>query len=218
MVQALRTRGYIQQDDHTNKYSLGYKILKLASGFMNQNKIREIARKYLKELSIKTSHTVQLTVLVRNEVVYIDQVEGSDIFQLRLRIGNRGPLHCTAAGKSILAFLEEDELEMILKDLNLLRLTEKTITSFKHLRKELRTIKRKGFSFCDREYDPYLRAIGAPIMGLGVKVIGAVVLVAPSNRIRIKEVSSFGKMVKDTGLKISSEMGGRIEREEIGKL
>ena len=45
MVQALRMRGYVHQDDHTNKYILGYKILKLASGFRNQNKIREIARK-----------------------------------------------------------------------------------------------------------------------------------------------------------------------------
>jgi len=218
MVQALRTRGYVNQDNHTNKYTLGYKILKLASGFMNQNKIREIARKYLEELSMKTSHTVQLTILVGNELVYIDQVEGTDIFQLRLRIGNRGPLHCTAAGKSVLAFLKEDELENILNDFTLTRFTDKTITSMKHLRKELKAIKKTGFAFCDREYDKYLRAIGAPIIGMGPKVIGAVVLVAPSNRIRIKEVSYFGNMVKETGLKISSEMGGRIEREAVKRL
>ena len=218
MVQALRTRGYLLQEDHTNKYTLGYKILRLASGFMNQNKIREVARKYLEELSTKTSHTVQLTILVGYEVVYIDQVEGSDIFQLRLRIGNRGPLHCTAAGKSILAFLKEEELENVLKDFNLTRLTDKTITSMNHLKKELKAIKRNGFSFCDREYDKYLRAIGAPILGMGSKVIGAVVLVAPSNRIRIKEVSYFGNMVKETGLKISLEMGGRIEREVVERL
>jgi len=218
MVQALRTRGYVNQDNHTNKYTLGYKILKLASGFMNQNKIREIARKYLEELSMKTSHTVQLTILVGNELVYIDQVEGTDIFQLRLRIGNRGPLHCTAAGKSVLAFLKEDELENILNDFTLTRFTDKTIISMKHLRKELKAIKKTGFAFCDREYDKYLRAIGAPIIGMGPKVIGAVVLVAPSNRIRIKEVSYFGNMVKETGLKISSEMGGRIEREAVERL
>ena len=218
MVQALRTRGYLLQEDHTNKYTLGYKILRLASGFMNQNKIREIARKYLEELSTKTSHTVQLTILVGHEVVYIDQVEGSDIFQLRLRIGNRGPLHCTAAGKSILAFLKEEELENVLKDFNLTRLTDKTITSMNHLKKELKAIKRNGFSFCDREYDKYLRAIGAPILGMGSKVIGAVVLVAPSNRIKIKEVSYFGNMVKETGFKISLDMGGQIEREGVGTL
>jgi DNA-binding IclR family transcriptional regulator len=151
-------------------------------------------------------------------VVYIDQVEGTDIFQLRLRIGNRGPLHCTAAGKSILAFLKEDELENILKNFKLNSFTDKTITSMTHLRKELKAIKRTGFSFCDREYDKYLRAIGAPIIGMGSKVIGAVVLVAPSNRIKIKEVPYFGNMVKETGRKISLEMGGQIEREDVETL
>lgn len=208
IVQALRTRGYINQDQGTSKYCLGYKILKLASGSLNQNKLRGIARKYLEDLSKTTSHTVQLTLLEGNGVVYIDQVEGTDIFQLRLQIGNRGPLHCTAAGKSILAFLTEGELENILKNSKLIRFTDKTITSISHLRDELRTIKRVGFSFCDREYDKSLRAIGAPIIGAGSKVMGAVALVAPYHRIKVKEVSFYGNLVKETGLKISLEMGG----------
>ena len=208
IVQALRTRDYINQDQGTNKYCLGYKILKLASGALNQNKLREIARKYLEDLSKATSHTIQLTLLEGNGVVYIDQVEGTDIFQLRLQIGNRGPLHCTAAGKSILAFLTEGELENILKNSKLIRFTDKTITSINHLRDELRTIKRVGFSFCDREYDKSIRAIGAPIISAGSKVVGAVALVAPYHRIKVKEVSFYGNLVKETGLKISLEMGG----------
>ncbi len=170
--------------------------------------MREIARKYLEDLSKATSHTIQLTLLEGNGVVYIDQVEGTDIFQLRLQIGNRGPLHCTAAGKSILAFLTEGELENILKHSKLIRFTDKTITSINHLRDELRTIKRVGFSFCDREYDKSIRAIGAPIIGAGSKVMGAVALVAPYHRIKVKEVSFYGNLVKETGLKISLEMGG----------
>lgn len=208
IIQALRTRGYIHQDYETSKYCLGYKILKLASGSLNQNKLRWTARKYLEDLSKATSHTVQLTLLEGDEVVYIDQVEGTDIFQLRLQIGNRGPLHCTAAGKSILAFLAGEDLENILGNIKLIRFTNKTITSIYHLRDELRKIKRVGFSFCDQEYDKSLRAIGAPIIGVGSKVMGAVALVAPYHRIKLKEVSFYGNLVKETGLKISLEMGG----------
>lgn len=218
IVQAFRIRGYISQDHGTNKYCLGYKILKLASVSLNQNKLREIARKHLENLSKATSHTVQLTLLEGNRVVYIDQVEGTDIFQLRLQIGNRGHLHCTAAGKSILAFLPEGELENILKNSKLICFTDKTITSINQLRDELRKIKRVGFSFCDREYDKSLRAIGAPIIGAGSKVIGAIALVAPYHRIKVKEISFYGNLVKETGLKISLEMGGRIEREAAERL
>ncbi len=208
IVQALKIRDYVNQNNQTNKYYLGYKILTLANGFSNQNRLRDVARKHLEELSKKTSHTVQLAILEKKEVIYLDQVEGSYIFQLRLQIGNRAPFHCTAAGKSILAFLKQEELEDILNHADLVPFCNKTITSIGVLRKELKTIKRNGFSFCDGEYDNYLRAIGAPIMGIGPKVIGCVVLTAPSNCIKLREVPYFSKIVKETGLKISSEVGG----------
>ena len=218
IVQALRTRSYINQNHQNNKYCLGYKTLRLASSFLNQNKLREIARTYLEELSRETLQTVQLAILEGDKVVYIDQVEGTDIFQVRLRIGDRGPLHCTAAGKSILAFQPEGEMEKIFAKSKLIPFTNKTITSIKQLKEELRKIRRIGFSFSDQEYDKNLRAVGAPILGIGSKVIGALALVAPYNRIKVKEVPYYGMMVKETGLKISLEMGGRIEREVVERL
>jgi IclR family acetate operon transcriptional repressor len=218
IVQALRTRNYINQDDQTNKYFLGHRILRLASSFLNQNKVREIARAYLEELSRKSLQTVQLAVLERDKVIYIDQVEGTDIFQVRLRIGDRGPLHCTAAGKSILAFLPEGEVERIFENSKFLPFTDKTITSMSQLKNDLRKIRRVGFSFSDQEYDKNLRAIGAPIIGMGSKVIGAVALVAPYHRIKVKEVSYYGNMVREAGLKISLVMGGQTTREAVGRL
>jgi len=210
IIQALKAKDYIKQDVQSNKYYLGYKILKIANSFLNQNKLRAVARKYLEELSTETLQTAQLAILEGCEVVYIDQVEGNDVFQLRFQIGNRGPLYCTAAGKSILAFLKGNELENVLDNLDLIPITNKTVTSIEHLKKEIRTIKRNGFSFCDREYDKYIRAIGAPIIGLNQKVIGAVILTAPSNRMKLKEVPYYGNMTKEVALKISLEMGGHI--------
>ncbi len=208
IVQALRARNYINQDQRTNKYCLGHRILSLASSFLNQNRLRELARTYLEELSKKTSQTIQLAILERDKVVYIDQVEGTDIFQVRLRIGDRGPLHCTAAGKSILAFLPEGEVEKIFEKSKFIPFTDKTITSMSDLRTDLKKIRRVGFSFSDQEYDKNLRAIGAPIIGMGSKVIGALALVAPLHRIKIKEVPRYGNMVRETGLRISLAMGG----------
>ena len=77
-------------------------------------------------------------------------------------------------------------------------------------RGELKKIRKTGFSFYDREYDKYLRAIGAPIIGKGSKVKGAVVLITPFQRIRSKELSFYGNLVKETGCKISRETGGQV--------
>jgi DNA-binding IclR family transcriptional regulator len=86
------------------------------------------------------------------------------------------------------------------------------------LRNDLRKIRRVGFSFSDQEYDRNLRAIGAPIIGMRSKVIGALALVAPYHRIKVKEVSRYGNMVRETGSKISLVMGDQIKREVIERL
>lgn len=209
IVQALKKRGYLTKNEHSNKYQLGYKILRIAGTFLTQLDLRVIARKYLEDLTRATCQTAQLAILEGDEVIYVDQVQGVDIFQLRLQIGARGPLHCTAAGKSVLAFLKETEAERLLESLDLKPFTPKTITSAKELREQLNVIRKNGYSFCNGEFHKGVCAVGAPIFGLDVKVKGAVVLTIPSIRIKQREVPLFGNQVKNAALQISQDIGGQ---------
>lgn len=207
ILQALLKKGYITQDRKTNKYFLGYKILKIGCAILSHIQLREMARVNLEELAKETSQTVRLAILDSEEVVYVDHVEGKDPIRLHLQIGSRGPLHCTAAGKSILAFLNENELENILNHYNFKALTPKTITSIEKLKSQLKMIKKHGYSFCDEEYMKGVRAVGAPILDMNTEVIGSIVIVAPSFRMKLKEVPTFGQQVKRVGLEISRKMG-----------
>lgn len=208
IVQALKGKKYLIQNPLSAQYSLGYKILELGRSFQSNIELRKIANKYLHELSDKSGHTVHLGVLDRKEVVYIDRVEGTDVFQLRyLQVGDRVPVHCTASGKCILAFLDDSELENVLHELDLTPFTRKTITSLEDLRKELRNIKSLGFSCCNREHNMELRSIGAPIFASRSKVIGAVIITAPYSKIKLGEAGKYGRMVKEAALKISRDMG-----------
>jgi DNA-binding IclR family transcriptional regulator len=210
IVQALKGKGYLIQNPSSTQYSLGYKILELSRSFLSNIELRKIANKYLQELSNESGYTVHLGVLDRKEVVYIDRVEGTDIFQLRyLQIGERVPVHCTASGKCILAFLDDTELENVLQELDLTPFTTKTITSVEELRKELTNIRSLGFSCCNREHNMDLRSIGAPIFTSGFKVIGAVIITAPYSKIKLGETGKYGRMVKEAALKISRDIGGR---------
>ena len=65
-------------------------------------------------------------------------------------VGKRTPLHCTALGKVLLAYMSEKERKKILEDKGLPRLTEKTITDKKKLEKELGEVKEQNFAL-DRE-------------------------------------------------------------------
>ncbi len=217
IVQALSKKGYVIQDEQTKKYRVGYKILGIAGSLLKQNKLREIARVHLEALAKKALETVQLAILEGNEVVFVDQIEGgNDVIQLRLRIGDRAPLHCTASGKSILAFLGERERQDLLKNYFLEPRTPKTIITVRKLNRQLQTIRKNGYSFCDAEFNRDIRAVGAPILGIDMQVIGSVVLSMPTSRMKVNQVSYYGELVKWTGHAISRELGSPNEERRKG--
>lgn len=207
IVEVLRQKGYVRQDDETSKYYLGCAVLGIAGKVLDRVSLRDTARKYLESLSAETSHTAQLAILDGKEVLFIDQVEGNDVLRLQVQIGLRAPLYCTAAGKCILAFVKEDEVEAILNDCNFEALTPRTISSFKDLTVQLKKIKKIGYSFCDGEYHNGIRAVGAPIIAMNGKAVGAIVLTIPSIDSDYKNVSYYGKLVREVANKTSNEIG-----------
>ena len=209
ILQVLLNRRYINQDSVTNKYHLGYKILELSSSMLMKIELRNIARDHLEKLVKETSETARLAIMDGEEIVYVDQVEGEDHIRLRLQIGSRSPVHCTAAGKCIMAFLGDDEVGAILSKHKLKSFTPKTITNIDNLRDQLKRIKIKGYAFNDEEYREMVRAVGSAIFDFNMKVVGSVVVVAPSFRLRLSSVPEIARQVKRTALDISRQMGYR---------
>lgn len=209
ILQALLNRRYINQDSLTNKYHLGYKILELGSTVLMQIELRDIARDHLEKLAKETSETTRLAIMDESEIIYVDQVEGKDHIRLHLQIGSRSPAHCTAAGKSILAFLEDNEVDAILSKHKLKSFTPKTITNIDKLRDQLRRIKIQGYALNDEEYREMVRAVGSPIFDFNMKVLGSVVVVAPSFRLKLSSVPEIAKQVKRIALSISRQIGYR---------
>ncbi|HSR10962.1 MAG TPA: IclR family transcriptional regulator [Thermodesulfobacteriota bacterium] len=207
ILQALRQKGYIRQDPVTEKYSLGFKILRIGAGLLEQVSFREIGKEVLKTLGQETSQTARLAVLEGTEVVYIEHVDGKDPLRLHLQIGSRGPVYCTAAGKAILAFLPERERDEILSQCEFRVLTAKTIDHRSKFLKELEAVRKNGFSVSNEEFREGIRAAGAPIFDMQGRVVGAIVMVAPAFRLRTRDFPLFGQQVKKAAMEISRKMG-----------
>ena len=69
----------------------------------------------LEELAERTHETVNLGVLSAGEVVYVDQVAGAQAIVAVSWVGRRTPLHCTSNGKVLLAWLDADAFERVLR-------------------------------------------------------------------------------------------------------
>ncbi|MFO7951484.1 MAG: IclR family transcriptional regulator [Bacillota bacterium] len=210
LLTTLLHRGYVDQDPESSKYQVGFKVLEIANAVYSFSDIRTVARPYLEELVERCNETANLAVLDETEIVYIDQVESQNyiIVKMFARVGNRGPVHCTASGKAQLAFLSEERLEQVLSEITFEKYTNETILTPEALRKELERVKRDGFALDWGEMEEFVRCIATPIFNYEGKAVASIGISGPSNRITSHYVKSeLEELVKEIAGKVSAKLG-----------
>lgn len=208
LMSTLLDREYVSQNPETKKYSLGPQLLNIGSIALKQLDLDYIPIDYLKELGDLLNEHVNITKLVGNRAVYINQIQAEQrSIKLFTQIGASVPLYCTGVGKSILAYLPEHKKNQVLDCEPLESNTVNTITNVHQLNEELEQIREQGYAVDNEEMEIGVRCVAAPIFKLGGDVIGAISISGPKGRIlpeRDKEISGH---VKKTAQKISNHLG-----------
>ncbi len=113
--------------------------------------------------------------------------------------GTRLPLHCTAAGKALLARLPAAEQKDLIAELRLTRRTPKTIVTKTALRAELeRIVAEGGLAVEDEEFSAGRCALAAAMVFSVGRPVAAVELVAPA------QVYASAELLKEMGPKITA--------------
>jgi DNA-binding IclR family transcriptional regulator len=141
------------------------------------------------------------------EGVYLIKVESSHLIRMNSYEGKRLPLHSTATGKTLLAWLDEEKIGEIFKKIKLTRLTGKTITKVADLKRNLELVRKRGWAFDDRENEAHIRGIAAPILNIKGDVIAAISLAGLETQINPDNLIDLSELVKTTAQKISAQMG-----------
>ena len=104
LLRALEGGGYVRS--HDGHYTVGDQALKLGANLGQARSFPKCARPVLEWLARETEETILLGVLSEegHEIAYVDVIESEKPLRFAVRIGNRRPLYCTAAGKAMLAF------------------------------------------------------------------------------------------------------------------
>ena len=170
----LESIGYVQQDPESNRYSLGSKIVWLASRFLEAIDLRAIARPILLQLREDTGETIHLAILDHFEVVYIEKVDGKSSVRMASRVGNRMPAHSTGLGKALLAFLPEEAWQSYVEKIGLSRRTANTITDPVNFYQHLRQIRECSYSIDNAENEEGIRCVAMPVRDHTGKVVAAI--------------------------------------------
>src|SRR5439155_21084392 len=114
--------------------------------------------------------------------------------------------HCTANGKVLLAFLDDDDRERLLASLLPAR-TKNTITDPDVLRAQLVEIRSRGYAHTVEELEEGLNAVAAPVRTADGRVIAAVSVAGPAFRLRPVEQPRVARLAMDAAGAISRRLG-----------
>lgn len=200
--------GYVRRD-RQRRFHLTPKLLSLGYASMNSLSWRQLAQHYLEWLAEKTGETVNLSVLQGNELMYLVRINNTGrILPFDLQLGSRLPLHCTSMGKSLLAFLDKEELDRILTGYEFSSLTHRTISNESDFRQELARVKGQGYAMNDEELSVGLRSVSAPIMDSDGHAIAALNIAVPTRRVSREELEQrLAPMALETAGKIQRALG-----------
>jgi len=207
VLTTLAEKGFVMKDSKTDKYKLGIKFFELGSIVIKNMDLRKIAHPYIEELSKEFNETVHLGVLDKGRVVSIEREESDKSLCSHVEIGKRTPLHCTAVGKAIMAYLSEDEIKLIIREKGLEKFTENTITTKKDLENEFKKIRKQGHAVDKIEHEEGVRCVAGPIRDYTGKVVASMSISGPAFRINESNIPNIAKKVKEYCDYISKEMG-----------
>jgi IclR family transcriptional regulator, KDG regulon repressor len=173
----------LEQHPETGRYRLGLAVFDLAAAVPLRHDLHEAVLAPMTELRNRSGETVQVAVLDRREVVYIERLDSPNTLRMFLEIGRRNHAHCTATGKVLLANLPEKELDRTLDGWELPAVTPHTITSIRKFRVELRQVRDSGYAENRHESEIGVVSLGAPIHGRDGKVVAAISIAGPAERI-----------------------------------
>jgi IclR family KDG regulon transcriptional repressor len=204
-------------------YMIGPRLSQMTTGVNPRANLQTVARPVLWELWKSTQETVNLAVLDQSTVLYVEVMESPHEFRLSSRVGTRRPLHQTALGKALAAFVPEQQRDDILGSISFQPSTQKTIMNMVQFRRELQKIRRQGYAFDDEEAVAGARCVSAPILDSRGEAVAAVSVSGPVTRLSLSQVATLADAVTHAARSISASMGfhagetARAARSSAGK-
>ena len=207
ILSVLEDASYLERVRAGGGYRLGFMLHRLGSFVEGSAIIQRRARPFLEKLKQQCDETVHLVVLNKGEALYLDKIEGRKAIRVVSRVGMRLPAHCSGVGKVLLAHLPDEDVEEIIREKGLPRLTPHTITDREALAAELRLVRRNGYAVDDEEIELGLKCIAAPARDASGRVVAAVSISGPKFRFAGGATRELVRLLRRTAEEISAALG-----------
>ncbi len=208
LAATLASEGFLEQNPENGRYRLGLSLFTLGALARRRMDVSNVSRPLLGVLRDKYQEAATLAILSRSSVMYLHNLESGQAIGIRAHIGDLKPAFCTAEGRVLLAHSSPAVVADVLKE-PLLPRTSKTVTDTAALQRLLDEVRGTGYAIDDEESEVGMRCIAAPVRDISGKVVAAVGLAGPTQRLTKKDLRACAPDVVSTGDAVSQRLGYR---------
>jgi len=214
LLTALERHGLVERDAVSLRYFVGYEAVQLASSAKDYGPLIRPARHALQRLCAETGATVNLSIPTHNSIVTIDQIDGRHLVTVNW-VGRSAPLHCTSLGKLLLSSYPKEKLDSFLRH-PLQRYTPSTLTNPARLRKEIESVKRRGYGVALGEFEEGFNGLSAPVTDRDGRHIAYVSVSGPAYRIPRERLKGIARSVVRAAEEVRRRLGQADGARESG--
>jgi DNA-binding IclR family transcriptional regulator len=216
LLQALQAHGFVEQDRNSGKYQLGAGLLQLGTSYLDLNELRARSLVHAERLAVRGDAAVRVGVMHGAGVIVVHHVFRPDETLQILEVGAQLPVHASALGKAILAYLPSSVVDDLTAE-SLPKLTSRTLSA-RELRAQFESIRERGVA---RERDEAIlgeASVAAPIFDHSGHAVGAVGVVGDTERIVPRgPAKGLVAAVAEAAAGISRELGARSWPGPVGR-
>jgi DNA-binding IclR family transcriptional regulator len=206
IVRSLVEHGMVVQERGSSRYQLGPAVLRLGNVYLDTLELRSKTIPWAEDLARRTGLAVRTGVLLLDDVVIIHHEARPDGSRQMPEVGIVIPVHASALGKAMLAFLP-DEADRVLAGPALRSMTGETITSPTDLRRQLDEVRSTGIAVEQDEAVLGESSLASPVFDSWGGAIGAIAVVVPTG-IGI-ETHDARDLVRESARALSRELGAQ---------
>jgi len=186
----------------------GVGVLALGSAALRGSSIVQLSERPLRHLAEVTGETVNLGVLLDDQVLYLVRMRNADLVTANVQVGSTLPAVYTSMGKLMLAYLPPEELERRISDHSFSGGGPNAVKTRAELDDRLAIIREQGYSIQDQELAQGLRSVSVPVFaGAGTVPVAAINIAVSSQR---HDVDSLRGAILDQLRATALDIGVRL--------
>jgi len=207
LLQTLVGLDYLHQDPKTRGYELTAKLVQLAGHTWTPEQLGAVGASFAEALTETTGEGSSIAAYRDGELRIVCKHDPKDPVRVVQDIGALRPIHATAVGKAILAFLPKAERASLLARLSLERFTPKTIVTREDLKAELKRIRANGCATDDEEHIEGIRCIAAPVFAYSGKAVASICAIGPRSRMTLQRLHDLRAPMLAQAQALSARLG-----------